>query len=379
MFESTISYIRKLYPNDDFIPLHAPRFNGNEKELLCKCIDSTFVSSVGKFVDIFEQKITEFTGAKHAIAIVNGTQALFLALKLANVKRDTEVITQSLTFVATANAISYTGAEPIFLDVNRDTFGLSPEELDGFLKSNTIQKNGTCWNKVTNKQITACLPMHTFGHPCRIEKIKQLCEEHNICLVEDSAESLGSYYKGKHTGRFGKLGIFSFNGNKTITTGGGGMIITDDDSLAKKAKHLSTTAKEHHPWEFIHDEIGYNFRMPNINAALGVAQINKLPEFIKNKRNLAQLYKDFFGSENIEFLCEPKDCFSNYWLNAVILKSKKERDLFLIATNTQDIMTRCLWKPMHMLPMFRNCQSGMLKNTEYLYNRVVNLPSSTRK
>jgi perosamine synthetase len=378
MFESTISFIRDLFPKEDFIPLHAPQFDEKEKELLCECIDTTFVSSIGKFVDLFEQKIIEFTGAKHAIATVNGTQALFLALKLANVKRDTEVLTQSLTFVATTNAISYTGAIPIFLDVDRDTLGLSPEAMSDFLKNNTIQKKGVCWNKTTNKQITACLPMHTFGHPCRIEEIKQLCEKHNVFLVEDSAESLGSYYKKMHTGRFGKLGIFSFNGNKTITTGGGGMIITDDKDLSQKAKHLSTTAKENHPWEFIHDEIGFNFRMPNINAALGVAQIEKLPKYIKNKRELAQMYKDFFASENIEFLNEPKDCLSNYWLNTVILKNKTERNCFLKVTNEKEIMTRCLWKPMHMLPMYQQCQTGKLENTEFLYERVVNIPSSVR-
>ena len=378
MFESTVSFIRNLFPEDDFIPLHAPRFDEKEKKLLCECIDSTFVSSVGKFVDLFEQKIADFTGARHSIAVVNGTQALFLALKLANTKRDTEVITQSLTFVATANAISYTGATPIFLDVDMDTFGLSPVALSNFLENNTIQKKGCCWNATTNKQITACLPMHTFGHPCRIEEIRQLCEEHNIFLVEDSAESLGSYYKKKHTGRFGKLGIFSFNGNKTITTGGGGMVITDDEDLAIKAKHLSTTAKENHPWEFIHNEIGFNFRMPNINAALGVAQIDKLPGLIESKRNLTQQYKDFFTSENITFLNEPDDCISNYWLNAVILKNRSERDDFLKATNEKKIMTRCLWRPMHLLPMFKNYQKDALINTEYLYDRVVNIPSSAR-
>jgi perosamine synthetase len=379
MFESSVSFIRNLFPKEDFIPLHTPQFDEKEKELLCECIDSTFVSSVGKFVGLFEQKVANFTGAKHAIALVNGTQALFLALKLANVRRETEVITQSLTFIATANTISYAGATPIFLDVDRDTFGLSPKALSDFLEKNTIQKNGCCWNRITEKQITACIPMHTFGHPCRIEEIKQLCENHNIFLVEDSAESLGSYYRQKHTGRFGKLGIFSFNGNKIITTGGGGMIITDDEDLAQKAKHLSTTAKENHPWEFIHNEIGFNYRMPNINAALGVAQMEKLPNYIKSKRELTQLYKDFFASENIKFLKEPDNCHSNYWLNAVILKDKIERDHFLKVTNNHAIMTRCLWRPMHMLPMFRDCQTDALGNTEYLYNRVVNIPSSVRE
>jgi perosamine synthetase len=379
MFESTISFIRSLFSEDDFIPLHAPQFDEKEKELLCECIDSTFVSSVGKFVDQFEQKVATYTGAKHAIAIVNGTQALFLALKLANVNRETEVLTQSLTFVATANAISYTGATPLFLDVDEDTLGLSPKALRNFLENNTLQEEGNCWNKNTNKQITACLPMHTFGHPCRIEEIQQICEEYNIFLIEDSAESLGSYYKKKHTGRFGKMGIFSFNGNKIITTGGGGMIITDDETLAKKAKHLSTTAKESHPWEFIHDEIGFNFRMPNINAALGVAQMEKLSVFIKNKRDLAKRYKAFFDTKNKNFHCEPRDCQSNYWLNAIILKNKTERDQFLKTTNEKNIMTRCLWRPMHMLPMFKDCQTDALKNTEYLYDRVVNIPSSVRE
>jgi perosamine synthetase len=378
MFNDIISFIRKLHKTDQFIPLHEPRFIGDEKQNLIDCIDSTFVSSVGEFVDRFEEQICEFTGSKYAIAVVNGTQALFVALHVAGAKRGTEVITQALTFVATPNAINYTGAEPVFIDVDKETLGLSPNALRSFLETHTFQKENKCWNKKTGKQIVACVPMHTFGHPCRIDEIHDICLEFNICLVEDSAESLGSYYKNKHTGLFGKLGILSFNGNKIITSGGGGMIITDDEELAKHCKHLTTTAKEPHAWEFIHDEIGFNFRMPNLNAALGVAQLKKLPEFIKNKRKTATAYIDFFKSIDIEPVQEPKGASSNYWLNAILFKTSEQRNKFLEYSNAEGVMTRCLWKPMNQLRMYRNCQCDSLENTEDLYNRVVNIPSSVR-
>jgi perosamine synthetase len=377
-FKEIVRFIRELYETDEFIPLHEPRFFGREKELVQECIDSTFVSSVGKYVDRFEREIERFTGAKHAVAVVNGTQALYMALLLVGAEQETEVITQSLTFVATANAIHYTRAKPVFVDVDLDTMGLSPQALSSFLHTNTEGKNGKCWNRSSGKQIIACVPMHTFGHPCRIKEIGEICDEFDIALVEDAAESLGSYENGIHTGRIGKLGILSFNGNKIITTGGGGMIITDDDHLAKRAKHLTTTSKVEHPWEFNHDEIGYNFRMPNLNAAFGVAQLEQLPDFLSNKRKLAEQYHDFCEGRDIEFIEELKGFQTNHWLNAVLLEDRNQRDAFLEYTNRHNVMTRGFWTPMHLLPMFNHCQSDMLENTQNLFGRVVNLPSSVR-
>jgi perosamine synthetase len=378
MFEEIVKFIRELYKTDDFIPLHEPRFWGNEKKYLNECIDSTFVSSVGKYVDLFEKKIVEYTGAKYAVAVVNGTQALFVGLKLIGAKPDTEVITQALTFIATANAIQYTGAEPIFLDVDKETMGLSPLALQTFLEKNTEQQDGQCLNRKSGNHIVACVPMHTLGHPCRIEEIRKICDEFHIILVEDAAESLGSFVGSKHTGRFGQIGILSFNGNKIITTGGGGMIITDDESLAKRAKHLTTTAKETHPWEFNHDEIGYNFRLPNLNAALGVAQMENLAGFLEKKREQAALYQEFFTNQDMDFFKEPEDTRANYWLNSILVKNSQERDAFLKYSNESGIMTRCLWTPMHLLSMYEHCQRDGLLNTEYLFARLVNIPSSVR-
>jgi len=291
---------------------------------------------------------------------------------------DSEVITQPLTFIATCNAISYCNAQPIFVDVDRDTMGLSPVSLKAFLEEETIQKDGNCYNKSTGKKISAVVPMHTFGHPCKIDEIALICEEYNIALVEDAAESLGSYYKGKHTGTFGKLAAFSFNGNKTITTGGGGMIITDDEELAKHAKHLTTTAKVPHPYEYIHDEIGYNYRLPNLNAALGCAQMETLEAILKNKRDLAGQYKDFFEHKNITFVRESKEAQANYWLQAVLLKDREQRDLFLKETNAAGVMTRPIWALMNKLEMFKTCQSTDLSNALWLEERVVNIPSGVR-
>lgn len=378
MFESTIDFIQKTYHTKEFLPLHEPVFFGNEKKYLAECIDSTFVSSVGKFVDQFEQMMAEYTGAKYAIATVNGTAALHIALKLVGTDENSEVITQPLTFIATCNAISYCNAKPIFVDVDRDTMGLSPESLKIFLASETIQKDGTCYNKTTGKKITAVIPMHTFGHPCKIDEIATICDKYNIALVEDAAESLGSYYKGQHTGTFGKIAAFSFNGNKTITTGGGGMIITDDEALAKHAKHLTTTAKVPHPYEYIHDEIGYNYRLPNLNAALGCAQMEILDIILKNKRELAEQYIDFFATENLDFVTELKDSKANYWLNAVLLKDKEERDLFLKETNDRGVMTRPVWVLMNKLNMFKSCQCTDLSNALWLEEGVVNIPSGVR-
>ncbi len=371
-----INYIKSLYNNDKFIPLHIPKFVGNEKKYLNECIQSTFVSSVGKFVDQFENKIAKYINVKYAIATTNGTSALHTSLILANVDQNCEVITQSLNFVASCNAISYCNAKPIFIDVDRDTMGLSPSSLRIFLENNAIVKNKICINTKTSKVIKACIPMHSYGHPCKIEEIKKICNEYNIFLIEDAAESLGSFYKGKHTGTFGKLGTISFNGNKIITAGGGGCIVTNDKVLAIKAKHLTTTAKTPHKWEFYHDMIGYNYRMPNLNAALLIAQLEKLNDFIKNKRKLAKKYEFFFKNTGYNFFKEPKNSKSNYWLNSIILKNKKQRDKFLEVSNSKGIMTRPIWKLMNKLPMFNDAQCDDLKNSKWLYERVVNIPSS---
>ena len=374
---SVINFIKSIYNNNKSIPLHEPRFLGNEKKYLSECIDSTFVSSAGKFVDEFEKKIAKYTNAKYAIATTNGTSALHISLILAGANAECEVITQPLTFVATCNAMTYCGAKPIFIDVDKDTMGLSPSALSFFLKNNTIVKNKKCINKKTNKIIKVCMPMHSYGHPCKIDKIKAICDEYFIFLIEDAAESLGSFYKDKHTGTFGQLGTFSFNGNKIITAGGGGCIITNDEILAKKAKHLTTTAKVIHKWDFNHDMVGYNYRMPNLNAALLVAQLEKLNDFIINKRNLANRYETFFKSIDYNFFKEPKNSKSNYWLNCIILKDKKKKNKFLEETNANGIMTRPIWTLMNELPMFKDAQCGDLKNSKWLEERVINIPSST--
>jgi aminotransferase in exopolysaccharide biosynthesis len=376
-----LNFIQQIYNTTDFIPLHEPRFRGNEKKYLNECIDTTFVSSVGKFVDLFEKKIAEFTGAKYAVAAVNGTAALHIALQLAGVEENTEVITQPLTFIATANAISYTGAKPVFIDVDKDTMGLSPDKLEAYLSkyAYTVEddKGVRSYNRISHKRISAILPMHTFGHPVRIEEIKQICKKYHIPLVEDAAESLGSYYNSKHTGTFGLLGTLSFNGNKTITTGGGGMIITNDENLARLAKHLTTQAKVPHKWEYRHDYIGYNYRLTNLAAALGVAQMEQLPEILKSKRELAEKYIVFFERfDDISFIKEPVNSKSNYWLNAVLLKDRAERDKFLEYTNANGVMTRPIWELMNRLPMFKDCQTADLSNSEWLADRVVNIPSS---
>ena len=376
MYKEVIAFIQKTYQTTDFIPLHEPKFIGNEKKYLNECIDSTFVSSVGRFVDEFEEKISNYTGVKYAIATSNGTSALHISLLLANVEQNDEVITQPLTFVATCNAISYCGAQPVFIDVDRDTMGLSPSALRYFLENNTTIKNNKCINNVTGKRIGACIPVHTFGHPCRIDEIKDICNQYNIFLIEDAAESVGSFYKDKHTGTFGQVGVMSFNGNKIITAGGGGCIITDDEALAKKAKYLTTTAKVPHKWNFNHDIVGYNYRMPNLNAALLVAQLENLDNFISSKRKLANVYETFFNSNNYVFVKEPMDSKSNYWLNAIILKDKQQRDLFLNETNSAGVMTRPVWALMNRLPMFKDAQQGDLTNAEWLEQRVVNIPSS---
>ena len=376
MFENFINFIQETYKTKDFIPLHEPRFAGNEKKYLNECIDSTFVSSVGKFVDEFEEKIASYTGAKYAIATSNGTSALHISLLLADVERNDEVITQPLNFVATCNAISYCGAQPIFIDVDKDTMGLSPSALKYFLENQTTVKNQQCINNKTGKAIKACVPMHTFGHPCRIDEIKVICDKYNIFLIEDAAESVGSFYKDKHTGNFGHVGVMSFNGNKIITSGGGGCIVTNDKMLASKAKHLTTTAKVPHKWDFYHDMVGYNYRMPNLNAALLVAQLESLDNFLDKKRKLAGTYEEFFKTVDYVFVKEPVKCKSNYWLNSIILKNKYQRDEFLNETNSQGVMTRPIWTLMNKLPMFKHIQCDDLKNSKWLEDRVVNIPSS---
>lgn len=376
MFESLINYIRTLYKSNEFIPLHVPCFAGNEKKYLNECIDTNFVSSVGNFVTEFEQRIVEYTGAKYAVATVNGTAALHTALNLLDVNSDHEVITQALTFVATGNAIAYTGAKPIFIDVEKETLGLSPQALESFLKEHTTQNSGKCINKKSQKWIKACMPMHTFGHPCKIDKIKEICDKYNIGLIEDSAESLGSFYQNIHTGNFGEMGVLSFNGNKTITTGGGGMIITNNEDIAKRAKHLTTTAKMPHKWEYYHDEIGFNYRLTNIAAALGCAQMEQLNDILEFKRNLANKYQKFCVEHSIPFFSEPSDSRSNYWLNAIVLKDKNERDGFLDFSNNNGVMTRPIWNLLNSLPSFQHNQSDELKNSKWLWERIVNIPSS---
>ena len=358
------------------IPLHRPVFEGNEKQYLIDCIDSNFVSSVGAKVVEFEQHIASFTGAKYAIATVNGTAALHVTLQLAGVQRDDEVITQALTFIATCNAVSYIGAHPVFVDVDRDTLGMSPAALRDFLETHAERRDGGCFNKGSGRRIAACVPMHTFGIPLRIAEIVAICDEYGIAVVEDAAESLGSWVGDRHTGTFGRLATLSFNGNKVITTGGGGMIVTDDEALARRAKHLTTTAKIPHPYEFVHDEVGYNYRLPNLNAALGCAQMELLPKMLEIKAEVAARYRKFFAGTGIRFVEPLPGTTANYWLNAIVLDSEADRDALLDYTNSREVMTRPIWRLMSRLPMFQHCQHDGLENSRWLEARVVNLPSS---
>lgn len=376
--QSIITFIQDTLQSKEFIPLHEPRFRGNEKKYLLDTIDSTFVSSVGAYVNRFEEMMQEITDTRKAIALVNGTSALQVSLRLAGVSNGDEVITQALTFVATANAIAYNGATPLFLDVDIDTMGLSPNAVELFLEEYGEVREDGCYNKLSGKKIAACMPMHTFGFPVHLDELLQVCEKWNIPLVEDAAESLGSEYKGKQTGGFGKLGIFSFNGNKTVTCGGGGAIVTNDEALGIRAKYLTTTAKRPHPYEFLHDELGYNFRMPNLNAALACAQLEQLNSMLANKRELALLYQEFFRTKGINFRTELPDTKANYWLMCVELENKEERNSFLKETNDSKVMTRPIWQLMYRLPMYSNCQRDQQKNAEFLEERIVNVPSSVR-
>lgn len=379
MYSQVTDFVHQLFGTEETVPLHAPLFIGNEKKYLNECIDTTFVSSVGKFVDRFEEEMAAYTGAKKAVVCVSGTNALHMAMMLVGVERDDEVLTQALTFIATCNAVSYIGAHPVFIDVDMETLGLSPKAVKAWLEKNAELKNGGCYNKKTGRRVKACIPMHTFGHPVKIDELVQICDEWHLELVEDAAESIGSLYKGQHTGTFGKVGAISFNGNKTITTGGGGMLLFQDEELGKLAKHLTTQAKVPHRWAFVHDHIGYNYRMPNINAALGCAQLENLDRYVENKRETARIYADFFKNiPDITFFTEPENCRSNYWLNVVMLKDKAAQQEFLEYTNDHGVMTRPVWELMNRLEMFKQCETDGLKNTEWLADRIVNIPSSVR-
>jgi perosamine synthetase len=396
MFEDLIVFIRQLYGRPTGpIPLHAPTFTARDKELVLDAIDSTFVSSVGRYVDLFEHKLAEYTGAKRAVATVNGTSALQVALRLAGVRPGDEVITQPLTFVATANAVSHLGAVPVFVDVDKDTMGMSPEALQAWLSENVeikvevkvkaensefqSQPQPQPFNKHTGRRIAAIVPMHSYGHPCRIQEIVQKADVWSIAVVEDAAEALGSWGGNTHCGLFGDLGVLSFNGNKTITCGGGGAILTNDEQVADRAKHLTTTAKLPHPWEYEHDEIGYNFRLPNLNAALACAQLERLPDILLEKREIAATYEAFFDSREWgRFMPEPENTQSNYWLCSITLADRSSRDTFLEQTNAAGVMTRPTWKLMSHLAMYTDCQTGPLENAQWLSDRIVNLPSGIR-
>ncbi|WP_026970154.1 LegC family aminotransferase [Algoriphagus terrigena] len=377
-FQETIRFVRESFNTSKFIPLHEPRFRGNEKKYLNDTIDSTFVSSVGAYVDKFEEMMQQITATSKAVAVVNGTSGIQVALRLVGVKAGDEVLTQALTFVATANAIAYNAAHPVFLDVDRDTMGLSPTAVSNFLEEFGELREDGCYNKRTGNRIAACLPMHTFGFPVRIDELVVVCKKWGIPLVEDAAESLGSEFHGKPTGSFGDIGVFSFNGNKIATCGGGGAIVSSSLSLGEKAKYLTTTAKKPHPFEYYHDELGYNFRMPNLNAALACAQLEQLDCFLSEKRKLAEEYDHFFKAQDIKFRTERPNTKANYWLMCVELEDRMERDSFLKETNDSKVMTRPIWQLLYKLPMYKSCIRDEQQNAEFLEERIVNIPSSVK-
>lgn len=377
--QKTTSFIRDIYRTNELIPLHEPRFFGNEKKYVADTIDSTFVSSVGEYVDRFEEMMANISQTNRAVAVVNGTAALQVAQRLVGVSDGDEVITQALTFVATANSIKYNGAYPVFLDVDRDTMGLSPEAVQLFLEEFGEIRDNLCYNKTTGRKIAACIPVHTFGFPVHLNELIEVCQRWNIPIVEDAAESVGSEYHKKSTGSFGRFGIFSFNGNKIVTAGGGGAIVTNSQKGGDFAKYLTTTAKKPHTYEYIHDELGYNFRMPNLNAALICAQLEQLDDFIDIKRKLANQYAGFFKDLGITFRTEIPDTRANYWLMCIELENRKERDIFLEETNNRGIMTRPIWQLMYRLPMYKDCYRDDQKNAEYLEDRIVNIPSSVHE
>jgi aminotransferase in exopolysaccharide biosynthesis len=377
-YKEIIDFIKNQYPSKEFIPLHEPNFTGKEREYVLDAIDSTFVSSVGVYVDKFEFMMADLSKTKKSVAVVNGTSALQVALRLCGVGLGDEVLTQGLTFIATINAIIYNGASPVFLDVDLDTMGLSPNSVSAFLEVHGEIRDGFCFNKKTNKKIAACMPMHTFGFPVHLDELITICNKWKIPIVEDAAESIGSEYKGRPTGSFGKLGAFSFNGNKIVTSGGGGAIVTNDIELGLKAKHLTTTAKVPHPYEYVHDEIGYNFRMPNLNAALACAQLEQLDSFIQNKRKLAKQYNTFFVSKGINFRIELPNTKVNYWLMCLELDNKKDRDLFLKETNDNKVMTRPIWQLIFKSSIYSTFHRDAQENALFLEDRIVNIPSSVR-
>ncbi len=377
--DSIIQIVKSIYPNLDFIPLHEPRFVGNERKYVLDAIDSTFVSSVGAYVDQFESMMTKITQTQKAVAVVNGTSALQVALRLVGVNPGDEVITQALTFIATTNSILYNGASPIFIDVDYDTMGLSPKAVSDFLEEYCELREDVCYNKKTNKKISACLPMHTFGFPVNLSELINVCNKWKIPIVEDAAEAVGSEYNGVPVGGFGQVGVFSFNGNKIVTSGGGGAIVTNNLEIGKRAKHLTTTAKVPHPYEYIHDEIGYNFRMPNLNAALACAQLENLNEFVENKRNLANSYASYFKEKGIKFRTELPGSKSNYWLMCIELENKKERDNVLEFTNKNGVMTRPIWQLIYKSKFYSDFQKDSQRNASLLEDRIINIPSSVTK
>ena len=374
-----VEKLHNILPQKEFIALHEPLFAGNENKYVKECIDTAWVSSVGKYVDLFEEKLAEYCGVKRAVAVVNGTSALHVCLLLSGVKANDEVLVPALTFIATANAVSYCGAIPHFVDSAYNTLGIDPIALDRYLSEIAVLRDGECFSRHTGRRISAVVPMHTFGHPVDMDAMQSICDKYHLALIEDAAESIGSFYKGRHTGNFGRIAAMSFNGNKTITTGGGGAVLTNDEALGALAKHLTTQAKVPHRWEFAHDMIGYNYRMPNINAALGCAQLETLPVFIEKKRALAKKYAEALaGISGISFFQEPEFAESNYWLNAILLDKDyaAERDNLLEALNNAGIMSRPIWNLMYTMPMFEDCPRMECPVAEDIGRRLINIPSS---
>lgn len=375
-FAEIFEFVKSLYEPIDFLPLHRPILGAVEKEYLTDCIDSNFVSSVGARVGEFEDRLAALTGIKRAVATVNGTAALHVALQAVGVGPNSEVITQPLTFAATTNAIAYTGAVPLFVDVERETLGMDPDALQDFLSKETDERDEHRVNRATGRRITACVPVHIYGHPCRMDEITAVCSQFGIPLVEDAAEALGSFRDDRHVGHQGIMATLSFNGNKIITTGGGGAILTNDDTLADRLKHITTTAKRPHAYEFFHDQVGYNYRLPNLNAALGCAQMEQLPYFLEEKLKIASAYRDFFAGSDIEFIDEPPGCRSNFWLNGILFPDRAARDEFLEYSNANGVMTRPFWTLMPDLPPFADASCMEIPVARDLYNRGVALPSS---
>lgn len=379
--ESLLDALRQVLPAAEKYPLHEPLFCGNENQYVRECIDTGWVSSVGKFVDRFETDLAEYTGVKRAVAVVNGTAALHVCLILSDVQRNDEVLVPAVTFIATANAVTYCGAVPHFVDSSYETLGIDPYILEAYLQDVSELRGNDCYNKKTGRRIRAAVPMHTFGHPVDMDKMIAVCEKYHLVLIEDAAESVGSFYKGRHTGNFGRISAMSFNGNKTITTGGGGAVLTNDKELGKLAKHITTQAKLPHRWAYVHDRIGYNYRMPNINAALGCAQLEELPGFVEQKRCLAAKYREALGGvPGVKFFVEPEFAKSNYWLNAILLDkdAADKRDEVLAALNDAGIGSRPIWEMIYTMPMFADCPRMDCKIAADIGRRLINLPSSVR-